>query len=46
MIDMATIVSEGWGRFNSYKRIFSTEDVSIAKAIAKAVRGPSGGFQQ
>ncbi len=28
----------------AYNVFLATEDVSIAKAIAKAVRGPSGGF--
>lgn len=40
----ATIVSaeaEGLTAFNVF---LATEDVSIAKAIAKGVRGPSGGF--
>ena len=40
----ATIVSAEMEGLTAYNVFLNTEDVSIAKAIAKAVRGPSGGF--
>ena len=40
----ATIVSADREGLTAYNVFLATEDVSIAKAIAKAVRGPSGGF--
>ncbi len=40
----ATIVSADLEGLTAYNVFLATEDVSIAKAIAKAVRGPSGGF--
>lgn len=40
----ATIVSADYEGLTAYNVFLATEDVSIAKAIAKAVRGPSGGF--
>ncbi|NLK45002.1 MAG: glutamate formimidoyltransferase [Tissierellia bacterium] len=40
----ATIVSADTEGLTAYNVFLATEDVSIAKAIAKAVRGPSGGF--
>ena len=40
----ATIVSADMEGLTAYNVFLATEDVSIAKAIAKAVRGPSGGF--
>nr|WP_300002682.1 glutamate formimidoyltransferase [Tissierella sp.] len=40
----ATIVSAEMEGLTAYNVFLATEDVSIAKAIAKAVRGPSGGF--
>lgn len=40
----ATIVSADFEGLTAYNVFLATEDVSIAKAIAKAVRGPSGGF--
>ena len=40
----ATIVSCEVNGLTAYNIFLNTEDVSIAKAIAKAVRGPSGGF--
>lgn len=40
----ATIVSADMEGLTAYNVFLDTEDVSIAKAIAKAVRGPSGGF--
>ena len=40
----ATIVSADMEGLTAYNVFLATEDVSIAKDIAKAVRGPSGGF--
>lgn len=40
----ATIVSADMEGLTAYNVFLGTEDVSIAKSIAKAVRGPSGGF--
>ena len=40
----ATIVSSDLEGLTAYNVFLATENVSIAKAIAKAVRGPSGGF--
>lgn len=40
----ATIVSADIEGLTAYNVFLATEDVSIAKQIAKAVRGPSGGF--
>ncbi|MBF8983863.1 glutamate formimidoyltransferase [Lutibacter sp. B2] len=40
----ATIVSADMEGLTAYNVFLATEDVSIAKTIAKAVRGPSGGF--
>ncbi len=40
----ATIVSADLEGLTAYNVFLATEDVSIAKQIAKAVRGPSGGF--
>jgi len=40
----ATIVSADKEGLTAYNVFLATEDVSIAKKIAKAVRGPSGGF--
>lgn len=40
----ATIVSADTEGLTAYNVFLATEDVSIAKAIAKGVRGPSGGF--
>lgn len=40
----ATIVSAEMEGLTAYNVFLATEDVSVAKAIAKAVRGPSGGF--
>jgi len=40
----ATIVSADMEGLTAYNVFLATEDVSIAKNIAKAVRGPSGGF--
>ncbi len=40
----ATIVSAETEGLTAYNVFLDTEDVGIAKAIAKAVRGPSGGF--
>lgn len=40
----ATIVSAEMEGLTAYNVFLATEDVSIAKKIAKAVRGPSGGF--
>lgn len=40
----ATIVSADKEGLTAYNVFLATEDVGIAKAIAKAVRGPSGGF--
>lgn len=40
----ATIVSAATEGLTAYNVFLATEDVNIAKAIAKAVRGPSGGF--
>ena len=40
----ATIVSADMEGLTAYNVFLATEDVSIAKSIAKAVRGPSGGF--
>lgn len=40
----ATIVSADMEGLTAYNVFLATEDVSIAKKIAKAVRGPSGGF--
>ncbi len=40
----ATIVSADLEGLTAYNVFLATEDVSIAKEIAKAVRGPSGGF--
>lgn len=40
----ATIVSSDMEGLVAYSVFLDTEDVSVAKEIAKAVRGPSGGF--
>lgn len=40
----ATIVSADLEGLTAYNVFLDTEDLSIAKKIAKAVRGPSGGF--
>ncbi|MEF9934550.1 MAG: glutamate formimidoyltransferase [Clostridium sp.] len=40
----ATIVSADLEGLTAYNVFLATEDVAIAKAIAKGVRGPSGGF--
>lgn len=40
----ATIVSADMEGLTAYNVFLATEDLSIAKKIAKAVRGPSGGF--
>lgn len=40
----ATIVSADHEGLTAYNVFLDTEDVSIAKKIAKGVRGPSGGF--
>ncbi|WP_026476198.1 glutamate formimidoyltransferase [Alkaliphilus transvaalensis] len=40
----ATIVSADLEGLTAYNVFLATEDVNIAKAIAKGVRGPSGGF--
>ncbi|MEL7609623.1 MAG: glutamate formimidoyltransferase [Bacillota bacterium] len=40
----ATIVSCEGNGLTAYNVFLSTENIEIAKAIAKAVRGPSGGF--
>lgn len=40
----ATIVSADTEGLTAYNVFLGTEDVKIAKEIAKAVRGPSGGF--
>ncbi len=40
----ATIVSADVEGLTAYNVFLATENVSIAKAIAKGVRGPSGGF--
>lgn len=40
----ATIVSADTEGLTAYNVFLATEDVNIAKEIAKAVRGPSGGF--
>lgn len=40
----ATIVSADMEGLTAYNVFLATEDVKIAKQIAKAVRGPSGGF--
>lgn len=40
----ATIVSADMEGLTAYNVFLATEDVNIAKQIAKAVRGPSGGF--
>lgn len=40
----ATIVSADTEGLTAYNVFLATEDVSIAKEIAKGVRGPSGGF--
>lgn len=40
----ATIVSADMEGLTAYNVFLATEDLSIAKSIAKAVRGPSGGF--
>jgi len=40
----ATIVSADVEGLTAYNVFLGTEDLSIAKRIAKAVRGPSGGF--
>lgn len=40
----ATIVSADMEGLTAYNVFLATEDASIAKQIAKAVRGPSGGF--
>ena len=40
----ATIVSAEMEGLTAYNVFLATEDLSIAKEIAKAVRGPSGGF--
>lgn len=40
----ATIVSADYEGLTAYNVFLATEDVTIAKTIAKGVRGPSGGF--
>ena len=40
----ATIVSAETTGLTAYNIFLDTEDVSIAKAVAKTIRGPSGGF--
>jgi glutamate formiminotransferase / 5-formyltetrahydrofolate cyclo-ligase len=40
----ATIVSADMEGLTAYNIFLATEDVSIAKKISKALRGPSGGF--
>ena len=40
----ATIVSADYEGLTAYNVFLGTEDLSIAKKIAKGVRGPSGGF--
>ena len=40
----ATIVSADMEGLTAYNVFLGTEDLSIAKKIGKAVRGPSGGF--
>ncbi len=40
----ATIVSADMEGLTAYNVFLATEDLNIAKEIAKAVRGPSGGF--
>lgn len=40
----ATIVSADEEGLTAYNIFLATEDVSIAKSIARALRGPSGGF--
>lgn len=40
----ATIVSADMEGLTAYNVFLATEDLNIAKQIAKAVRGPSGGF--
>lgn len=40
----ATIVSAEQTGLTAYNIFLDTEDVSVAKAVAKTVRGPSGGF--
>lgn len=40
----ATIVSADMEGLTAYNVFLDTEDLTIAKAIGKAVRGPSGGF--
>lgn len=40
----ATIVSADMEGLTAYNVFLDTEDVSIAKAISSAIRGPSGGF--
>ncbi|MGV8146142.1 MAG: glutamate formimidoyltransferase [Alkaliphilus sp.] len=40
----ATIVSADKEGLTAYNVFLNTEDLSVAKTIAKAVRGPSGGF--
>ncbi len=40
----ATIVSAEAEGLTAYNIFLGTEDISVAKAIAKGVRGPSGGF--
>lgn len=40
----ATIVSADMEGLTAYNIFLATEDVAIAKQIARAVRGPSGGF--
>lgn len=40
----ATIVSADMEGLTAYNVFLNTEDLNIAKAIAKGVRGPSGGF--
>lgn len=40
----ATIVSADMEGLTAYNIFLNTEDVSIAKKISKALRGPSGGF--
>jgi glutamate formiminotransferase / 5-formyltetrahydrofolate cyclo-ligase len=40
----ATIVSADMEGLTAYNVFLATEDVNIAKTIAKGVRGPSGGF--
>ena len=39
-----TIVSADMEGLTAYNVFLGTEDVNIAKQIAKAVRGPSGGY--